>query len=116
MAFITKGQEVSFGYPGVEANMRLTQAYRSLSRPSSVVLPRHPLHSFYAANYSSRSISPTTAQWILFFKVQFFFRKIVLLARLVLFYFVFNLFCFDHLILIFFYCELLNYDISPRWM
>ena len=67
MTYITIGQEVSFGYPGVEANMRLTQAYRSLSRPSSVVLPRHPLHSLYAANYSSRSISPTKASWNFYF-------------------------------------------------
>ena len=35
-----------FGDPGFKAYMRLAQAYRSLSRPSSALKPSHPLYGF----------------------------------------------------------------------
>ena len=40
--------EVRFGDLRVEAYMRLTGAYRSLSRPSSALVPRHPLYGVVA--------------------------------------------------------------------
>jgi hypothetical protein len=35
-------RETSFGHPGVVGRMHLTQAYRSLPRPSSLTKPSHP--------------------------------------------------------------------------
>ena len=35
-------RETSFGNPGVVGRMHLTQAYRSLPRPSSLIKPSHP--------------------------------------------------------------------------
>ncbi len=35
-------RETSFGHPGVDGRMHLTQAYRSLPRPSSLIKPSHP--------------------------------------------------------------------------
>ena len=37
--------DVTFGDPGVNGYVRLTRAYRSLSRPSSDTKPRHPPYS-----------------------------------------------------------------------
>ena len=45
MRIIRPHADVLFGDLGVSACLRLTRAYRSLPRPSSVPKPRYPPHS-----------------------------------------------------------------------
>lgn len=53
-------REVPLGDPRVSAYMRLTAAYRSLSRPSSAPVPRHPLHGVVACWFTESSpLSPS---------------------------------------------------------